>query len=88
MDARSETTKTKSCLPGALQAQPNVWITAEKWLNAIPETSGAEILVKGDLKDEFAYLLDKLHEDGNAEVCLHKKSSSSATSSMFSSEDH
>lgn len=43
------------------EARPNIWITAEKWLDAIPEKSFAEEgLRKEDLEKDFRYLVQTL----------------------------
>lgn len=50
-----------SCLPeDILEHQPNVWVTAEKWLHAIP----GDIAVKESLKKEFGYLVERLVPNG------------------------
>ncbi|CAG8971144.1 hypothetical protein HYALB_00010119 [Hymenoscyphus albidus] len=68
LDPRSPKIQFESVLPSDLLIQPNVWITAQKWLNSIPEASEAEKVTKENLTEEFTYLLQRLHGGGGQEM--------------------
>ena len=56
-------------LPKALlDAGPNVWVTARKWLDAIPRDSAEQRALKGKLEEGFAYLVNTLLPGGSEEV--------------------